>query len=147
MEARLALRGQEVQFDRDATQSLYREIIPRPGADECTCFYCKNFAAQRSIAYPDEFLGLLDRLGIDPFKEWEVFDHDYGRSQPGWRIYGGWFLFCGELILDSKEKWDEQPFSFHFTRSFPACTPQPGIKVCALQFVTSVPWTLPESPD
>lgn len=147
MEMELQTGSQSVWFDRDATVELYRGVILTPGADECTCIYCKNFRAQRGSAYPQDFLDLLGRLGIDPLKEWEAFGTDFGRSGPDRHLYGGWFLFCGKIVQESTRDWDERPFSWHFTDSFPKGTLPAGMSICAVEFLTSLRWILPESPD
>jgi hypothetical protein len=143
METELTLESQTIRFDRDATIGLYRDVILTPGADQCTCLSCKNFATQRNFAYSDEFLQLLDDLGADPLKEWEAFDLDFG-SNPDRHVYGGWFLFCGELLQDSREKRNSEPFSYKFTTSFPNGTLPCDTKICAVEFMTAVPWVLPE---
>ena len=56
-----------------------------------------NFAAQRSSVYPDEFLSLVDKLGIDPAKEGEVYE-------VGPSVYGGWFYLTGELTESASER-------------------------------------------
>ena len=98
MQSELRLLQQTVRFDREATTVLYWDTITVPDADECACISCKNFAAQRSKLYPEEFLKLLDDLGADSRKEWEAFDYDFERENSPDHLYGGWFLFCGELI-------------------------------------------------
>ena len=144
METELRLASQTIRFDRDATIGLYRDVILMPGADQCTCLSCKNLATQRSFAYSDEFLRLSQNLGVDPLKEWEAFDYDFGPGNHDRHVYGGWFLFCGELIQDAGEKRNGEPFSYYFTSSFPNGTLPPDIKICAVEFMTAVPWVLSE---
>jgi len=96
MEEELCLGHQRVRFNREATSGLYRDLIRVPGSERCTCISCKNFAAQRTKVFPEEFLGFLKELGVDPSLEWEAFDYDFGSDQRV-HLYGGWFLFCGEL--------------------------------------------------
>jgi len=66
---------QKILFDREATAALYRHTIMVPGADQCSCIPCKNFAAQRGTGFPEEFRQFLNELGADPLKEWEVFGY------------------------------------------------------------------------
>jgi hypothetical protein len=68
----LTLNDQVVVFDREATAAVYRNIDVL-GTDVCTCNSCKNFRQFRHVAYGPKLLDLLDRLGIDPLKEWEVY--------------------------------------------------------------------------
>src|SRR4029077_10457106 len=119
MDASISLGTQKVRFDREATIELYRRTIAVPGADSCDCLHCRNFAKQRQDVYPAEFKTLLDRLGADPTKEWEVYELGSCTTKPNHRLYGGWFLFCGELVDGTDAQAEGLPFSFHFTESFP----------------------------
>ena len=97
MEKELSVGKQKVVFDREATVELYRETITKPGADSCTCISRKNFAAQRGKVFPEAFDQFLRALGIDPLREWDAFDYDFGLNPKG-HLYGGWFLFVGGLL-------------------------------------------------
>ena len=147
MDASFSLGGQKIRFDHEATIQLYRKTIASPGADSCDCLYCRNFAKQRDAIYPDEFKALLFRLGADPLKEWEVFELGSGDTEPIRRVYGGWFLFCGELVEGADIHREGQPFSFRFTKSFPNATLPVGLKTCAIEFLAEIPWILSEAPD
>lgn len=147
MNASFSIGRQKIRFDREATIKLYREILTVPGADSCDCPYCRNFAKQRQTVYPDEFKILLNHLGADLTKEWEVFELGPCSTKTNHRLYGGWFLFCGELDEEVDVQANGQPFSFHFTTSFPNGTLPDGIKICAVDFSAAIPWVLPESPD
>lgn len=142
MQSELQIGQQMIRFDREATVALYRDTITTPDADRCTCVSCKNFAAQRSRVYPEDFLNLLEKLGITALTEWEAFDYDFDLQERPNHLYGGWFLFCGELIVGVRERPNqvETGFSYWFTSSFP--TPQlPGeVKICAVEFSVQVPW-------
>jgi hypothetical protein len=94
----LQIGQQMVRFDREATVALYRDKFTTPGADQCSCISCENFAAQRTKVYPEDFLDLLDKLGINALTEWEAFDYHSDMPELPIHLYGGWFLFCGELI-------------------------------------------------
>jgi hypothetical protein len=93
MERELCFGQQKVRFDREATARLYRDIITVAGAECCACISCKNFAAQRTNVYPQEFLRLLNELGADASRDWEAFDYNFGPDNPHIHLYGGWFLF------------------------------------------------------
>jgi hypothetical protein len=66
MERELCFGQQRIRCDREATAGLYRDIITVPGSERCTCISCKNFAAQRTNVFPEEFLRFLKELGVDP---------------------------------------------------------------------------------
>jgi hypothetical protein len=139
---------QKILFDREATLALYLETITVPGAEKCTCISCKNFAAQRSRVYPKEFLQFLRELGVDPIKEREAFDYDFGPENLHMRLYGGWFLFVGELIegVDKRPEGRPETFAHWFTTSFPTGTLPTGLKLCAVEFLAQIPWVLSELP-
>jgi hypothetical protein len=145
MEKELELRGQRIRFDYDATVALYRDTIHAPGADRCVCTSCKNFAAQRSTVYPTEFHNLSARLGVDSGTEWEAFDYDFSTAS-GEHLYGGWFLFCGELLAGDGSRPDREGtrFAHWFTRRLPACTTAGDTKVCAIEFLVKILWVLPK---
>jgi hypothetical protein len=147
MEKELTFGPQRVLFDREATVELYRQTITIPGADSCSCISCKNFAAQRGIVFPEEFCQFLGVLGIDARKEWEAFDYDFGVNPSG-HLYGGWFLFVGELAEGPNKGIEpqQQPFAYWFTTSFPTGTLPSGLKLCAVEFLVRVPWALSEMP-
>jgi hypothetical protein len=90
-----------LQVDREATREAYA-ATPSGGSDECGCLYCQNFAAAREHLYPEEFLALLEQLGIDYRKEVEVWE----ASAPNARIRfcSGWFHFVGKILsTDNRE--------------------------------------------
>lgn len=68
----LQLGDQKILYDRERTQRAYAGMTSGD-AEECGCSHCRNFAAQRSTAYPETFRRVLDQLGIDPAKEGEVY--------------------------------------------------------------------------
>lgn len=144
MNLELRVGHQKIRFDRDATVALYRDYIKTAGADSCTCASCRNFALQRGSAYPKQFLLLLNELGADPTKEWEVFDYDF-ESSPGHHQYGGWFLFSGEIIEGATFRRGAKPSSYWFTTSFPDPGVPRDVKVCAVEFCVEIFWDPPKS--
>ena len=141
---------QKILFEREATAALYRQTIMVPGADRCSCIPCKNFAAQRVTAFPEKFFQLLKELGADPLKEWELFDYNFDSKRPHKHVlYGGWFLFVGELVegVDKRPEPAPQGFAHRFTTSFPAGTLPTGLKFCAVEFLGELPWVLSKTPE
>jgi len=150
VENELYVGQQKILFDREATVALYRQTIMVPGADQCSCISCKNFAAQRGTIFAETFLQFLNELGADPLKEWEAFDYDFDPKNPRKRVlYGGWFLFVGELVegFDKRPEPAQQGFAHWFTTSFPAGTLPTGLKPCAVEFLGEIPWFLSERPE
>ena len=80
--------------DRDATRLAYQQV-DKGGVDTCDCDGCRNFRVARDRVFPPRFLALLDKLGIDPRKDGEIYRA--GRSAPGHHVYGGWYHFIGTL--------------------------------------------------
>jgi hypothetical protein len=142
----MSVGDQEIRFDRDATLELYRTSITASGADACGCSYCRNFSQQRRTLYSDKFRQLLSRLGADENREWEVFELGPSTSSPRSRLYGGWFLFCGELLVKGSSL-PLTPFSFAFSSSFPTGTLPTFQSICAVEFSAEIPWILQEPVD
>jgi len=141
----LRVGQQVVSYDLEATNALYANTLAKAGADECDCGSCRNFAAQRTKAYPDEFVGMLTQLGADPLKELEAFDYDFGQPDAT-QLYGGWFVFSGEIIEggDWRPEHRDGTFAFWFTANFPTGGLPKEQKFCAVEFLTALPWILPE---
>ena len=149
MEKELCAGEQKIVFDRDATIALYRQTITVPGADRCSCISCKKFATQRGKVFPAAFLKFLEELGVDPLREWEAFDYDFDARKPHRLVlYGGWFLFAGELVegLDKRPHLQQGGFAHWFTTSFPTGTLPKDVKLSAIEFLVQIPWVLPEIP-
>jgi len=149
VETELYVGQQKILFDREATVALYLQTIMVPGADQCSRIPCKNFAAQRGTIFPETFLQFLNKLGADPLKEWEAFDYNFEPKNPRKRVlYGGWFLFVGELVegFDKRPEPAQQGFAHWFTTSFPAGTLPTGLKLCAV-FLGEIPWVLSVRPE
>jgi hypothetical protein len=91
---RLHIGDQIIRYDTERTRTAYA-AIKSGSALRCGCPYCRNFVAQRSTVYPEEFRQLLDQLGVDPKKEGDVFEESPYSSLVR---YGGWFYLTGELI-------------------------------------------------
>src|ERR1035438_3005518 len=136
----LALNDQVIIHDRDATIAAYL-LIEQGWADRCTCSNCKNFGRFRDVAYGPKLKDLLDRLGVDPFKEWEA--NMCGVEVDGKIPYDGWFPFVGEWSTNrtGKDAFDfpRQEEFFFFTSLFPNATKRFGPKVLAVEFRVHVP--------
>jgi len=139
------LGDQTFNFDKSATEAAYA-LLESGFAERCGCADCRNFAAQRSTAFPARFLTLLDRLGIDRLKEGEAFE--YGPEPSGKHLYGGWFYFIGKMDAQGESQIEENGFSYFIGTSFPKPpSPFQGQPVLAVEFTTRLPWVLPESSE
>ncbi|MGO9273678.1 MAG: hypothetical protein ACLQOO_26145 [Terriglobia bacterium] len=141
----IQLGDQLIRYDREQTRKTY-SAIKGGGAERCGCCYCLNFAAQRAMAYPENFRLLLGQLGIDPEKEGEVYE--YGPEGP-LRVYGGWFYFVGELVEAGEQITDATcDFQYFFAdaKHLPGAEADFGEHVLAVEFLTKVPWVIAEQP-
>jgi hypothetical protein len=140
--------GWTVRHDRAATVAHY-QTVAHGDADRCGCSFCRNFALQRSTTFPADFLRLLERLGIDPAREAEVYE--MGPAADGLRLYGGWFCFVGDFART--EEWPVAAFGaprfdIGFTSSFPKPQGPHRDAMRAVEFSAPLLWLLPnESPD
>ena len=138
--------GQQIiRFDTDRTRKAYA-LMERGDAERCGCSYCRNFSAQRSTVYPQNFRSLLEQLGIDPEKEGEVYECGPENSL---RLYGGWFYFAGELTGPDERVTDSNSdFQYWFAdaKQYPAPAVDFGKSVMSLQFVTKLPWIISDQP-
>jgi hypothetical protein len=146
MNTSMSVGGQEIRFSREATEELYRTTIIEAGADSCSCANCRNFAQQRGTIYAPEFTTLLVDLGADPCKELGVFELGPSFALPKSRQYGGWFVYCGELVQQVNAR-PETPFSFCFTISIPRGGLPLDKGLCCVEFLAELPWILPEQID
>lgn len=141
------LGDQLISHDTDATVAAYSEIA-NGGAERCGCADCRNFILQRVNAYPQDFLNLLSRLGIDVSKEGEAFH--YGPANDDEQLYGGWFYFVGTLIEAGNrakiERAAQSGFRYWFSNNFPRPPGCFGKDVAAVEFVTRIPWEHEQSP-
>jgi hypothetical protein len=135
----------EFTCDRPATVDAYARA-DQGGSDSCTCNGCRNFVAARTQVYPQEFLSLLDSLGIDSRRDGEVYL--LGPAASGRYYYGGWFHFVGSL-----EKTGDFPavtmgpgFTVYLCRrSAPALKSLIGLPLVQVEFHSNeVPWVLSE---
>lgn len=147
---RVDLAEWTVFYDRKATRAFYKEhqLI----TDDCDCAYCRNYSEALG-ELPKKLLDLLDRLGIDPRKEAEVYEcmkHDDGRH-----LYGTSYHFVGTLILDEayQDSLDDgyrrdgqyilfEDYSIRFNDDVvlvPDGFPSP---VLQLEFQVTIPWKL-----
>jgi hypothetical protein len=90
----LELNGFVVAYDAGATKDLYA-LIRQGDSERCTCAPCVSYIQQREQAYPDEFIALLQRLGVDWRRDSEV--HYKGKAPGGLELYGGCFHFVGQI--------------------------------------------------
>jgi hypothetical protein len=137
---------QTIRYDREQTGRAYAEL-KSGDAERCGCSYCRNFAAQRSMVYPENFRRLLNQLGVDAEKEGEVYECGPEGSM---RVYGGWFYLVGELIEAGERMTDSgSGFQYYFvdTKHLPKPSANFGQSVLAIEFSTKLPWVISDQPQ
>jgi hypothetical protein len=137
----LELPDWRLEYDRAATAAAYVRA-PTNGPETCGCDPCRNWAASRAKLLPEEFRGLLDRLGIPFDREAEVFHNC--RLESGLHSYGSWYHFIGRVLLGERECSRDLvygAFSVHF-HSRPGLLPEAfaGQPVVQLEVAAEVPW-------
>ena len=140
----ISVGDQLIRFDLELTRAAYA-ALDSGVAEKCGCPYCRNFAMQRSTAYPETFRRLLDQLGVDLAKEGDL--HEEGAEDTLVR-YGGWFYLAGELIQPGERLANTSPdFQYFFRVSHkPRAMADFEDEVLALEFTTKLPWILSEQP-
>jgi hypothetical protein len=139
-----------IQADVAATKQCYQqsEEVPIEG---CGCDPCQNFALAQDQAYPPEIVALLEDLGIDLWKPFEL--SHYCRMPSGLHLYGGWHYFCGSIecgpeLGKSNPHRFNPTFQIELTRPDTPRSPFSSFPCVQVDFYTELPWKsdLPE-PD
>jgi hypothetical protein len=140
----------KVMSDAESTKSAYAAIAAG-GADRRSYDPCRNFAMQRSAAYPAEVLELFESLGIAVDCEAEI--HHLARVATAKHSYSGWFHFVGEILSGgdyavqiSEKTWQpslepvSDRFSLGFTRNV-NMVPKPlkDLPLVQIDFSTHLP--------
>jgi hypothetical protein len=143
----------EINCDSDATRNAYGGVSL--GAPEaCGCHPCLNFVAARTQVYPANVFEVLEKLGISPNREVEIYH--MARLPSGRHLYGGWFHFVGSIVsgADAARQVGEciwQPdleladdnFRVGFSSRLALVRgPFAGLPLVQLEFSAKVPWVL-----
>ena len=143
----------ELSCDPESTRKAYA-ALSIGGPEECGCDPCLNFAAARGEIYRPEILALLEKLGILPNREVEIYH--MARLESGRHLYGGWFHFVGSIISGAdaakqvaENVWqpDLEGTSEYFSLGFSSRLelvrePFAGLPLVQLEFTAKVPWVL-----
>ncbi len=141
----IQLGDQTILYDRERTRTAYA-TMKTGDAERCGCTSCRNFAAQRGTAYPENFRLLLQQLGIDASKEGEVYECGVEGSL---MFYGGWFYLSGEIVEAGERMSDcGSGFQYYFADAKRLPKPQAdfGDKALGLEFTARLPWIISETP-
>lgn len=95
MKKEIIYKDWKFKVDFDRTKEVY-DKVKKGSPEECECYDCKNFSANRENIYPTEIKNLLEEFGVDYRKESEICH--YSKLENGKHFYGGWFHFKGKII-------------------------------------------------
>ena len=143
----------ELSCDPESTRKAYA-AVSIGGPEECGCEPCLNFAAARGQVYAPDVLALLEKLGISPNREVEIYH--IAREESGRHLYGGWFHFVGSIISGAdaakqvaENTWqpDLEETSEYFSLGFSSRlelvrAPFKQLPLVQLEFTAKVPWLL-----
>lgn len=91
----LDFEGWRVAFDMEATRRACNGM-PCGAAEACGCDACRAYAERRAELLVPPLRLLLERLGIDPSKEWEIAWE--GRVPAGRRVARVAWRFVGRVL-------------------------------------------------
>jgi hypothetical protein len=132
-----------IEYDRSATATAYA-CAPVNSPEVCGCNPCRNWVAARDRVLPEEFRGLLDRLGVPFDREAEVYHNC--RLESGLHSYAAWYHFVGRVLFGERDCSPNVvfgPLSVYF-HSNPCLLPEAfaGQPVVQLEVEAEVPWLL-----
>ena len=136
--------------DPESTRKAYA-AVQKGGPEKCGCEPCFNFVAARDRIYGPDVRALLQKLGVSPNREVEVYH--MARLASGKHLYGGWFHFVGSIVsgADAAEKVAEhiwrpnlekhsEDFSLGFSSRLELVRePFAGLPLGQLEFTARVP--------
>jgi hypothetical protein len=140
-----------IDADAETTRHIYSQIT-RGSPEECACRDCRNFAASREIAYPQEAKRLLESLGIDWHKEAEIY-HITRWGSSGLHAYAGWFHLVGVTLNGPPTEEIRHIEPYKLTQAFSLFPYSQlglvrdvfrGFELVQLEFRTEAPWVLDE---
>ena len=94
----------------EQTKKFLRNI--KSDAETCGCSYCRNFIAGRNTAFSEEFIHILETLGID-FKR-DVQTSHLCKTAEGRHQYDVNYYFVGKIVQMSKLQGPTDISSFNF---------------------------------
>jgi hypothetical protein len=103
-------------------------------------------SSRGATSFRESSLSFLESLGVDPVKDAEAYHT--AQLALGRHVYGGWYHFVGQLIVD--DDFGAVDFGDGFTAwllqpSAPRLEPFKGQSVVQLEFqLENVPWMLSE---
>ena len=145
----LLLDNHRIEYDRSATAEAYRRM-PKGGAESCGCEPCQNWVLTRQRLMPSAFVSLLDRFGVSPDRDAEVYHNC--RLDSGLHDYGGWYHFVGRMSgatswIRNFEGAALEPFEIRLRDQHDIVSDAfAGCSIVQLDFHAIVPWLsdLPE---
>ena len=144
--------GWRFKVEPEKTRAAYTSS-KNQGAEDCSCAYCRNLLAQRDIEYPQEMRRFLDSVGVDPFKEAEVWE--VGPLEECYTYNAGWWHFIGEveivgetpirLVTESAGRAKEWEIVFLPGQASLKLAELPVAPLVQVEFSVKLPWVLEEA--
>lgn len=136
----------------DETKKAYSSDLST-GAEACTCLYCRNLVAQREIEYPLELCEFLESVGVNPYKEAEVWS--VGPSENGYFFSAGWWHFIAEVEEEGDSEFimnqntEGKSRNWYLTiesgETKMKCKALPESPIVQIEYCADLPWVLSEA--
>jgi hypothetical protein len=123
------------------------------GAEACNCLHCQNLVSQREREYPLELCTFLESVGVNSFKEAEVWTS--GKLEAGYCFNAGWWHFIGEVEQRGESEFPvsknrEGESRYWHIKIVPEYTVMkfkglPESPIIQIEYYTELPWVLNEA--
>ena len=134
------------------TQKAYSSDLLK-GAEACICSYCRNLVAQREKEYPLELCAFLEAVGVNPFKEAEVWS--VGPVKDGLFFSVGYWYFVAEVEEEGDSEFKIYPNKEGENRNWNLaitpgettwmCKALPESPIVQIEYNVHLPWVLSEA--
>ena len=135
------------------TQKAYSSDLLK-GAEACICSYCRNLVAQREKEYPLELCAFLEAVGVNPFKEAEVWSVPSNKDGLCFSV-GYWYFIAeveeegdSEFKIDPNKERENGEWHLAITPGATTwmCKALPESPIVQIEYNVDLPWVLNEAP-
>ena len=136
------IKDWELLVDTEQTKKNLKNI--KSDAETCGCSYCRNFIAGRDTAFPEEFMHILETLGID-FKK-DIQTSHLCKTAEGKHQYDVNYYFVGKIVEMSKlhAPIDISSFNFIIDETINYRSKEFSIPILRLECFPIMPWIIEE---
>ena len=152
MATRVNFHEWKFRSEVDETQKAYSSDL-LIGAEACTCLDCRNLVAQRKKEYPLELCEFLEAVGVNPFKEAEVWS--VGPLEDGRLFSAGWWHFIAEVEEEGDSEFkinqnkEGKSSNWHLIitpgETKLMCKALPESPIVQIEYNVHLPWVLSEA--